>query len=204
MSAPSASDPHPTQGRSAAPRVAYQGQPGAFSHQACLAAVPDAVAIPFETFAEALEALAGRACELAMIPVENAIAGPVPEVAALLPAPGLSTIGEHLLQVRLQLLGVPGAQLGEVEVAMSHPMALAQCPRTLASLGIRAEAAYDTAGAAAEAARIGDPRRAAIASAVAGRIYGLHVLRADLQDEPGNLTRFLILARTAEDGLDET
>ncbi len=177
--------------------MAFQGVPGAFSHEACRAWRPDALAAPFRTFEQAFEAVRTGDCELGFLPVENSTAGPVPQVAALLPGSGLSVIEEVCWPVRLQLMAVPGAALHELRIACSHPMALAQCRITLGELGLEPQPAYDTAGAAADLARSGDHSRAAVASAAAAALYGLTILKADIQDRGDNVTRFLVLQRPA-------
>lgn len=176
-------------------RVAFQGLPGAFSHEACAASLPDAQPEPFRTFEETFAAVQAGACALGFVPVENSTAGPVPGVARLLPGCGLDILREVRWPVRLQLMAVPGVSLGDIRVAASHPMALAQCRIELSALGIEAEEAYDTAGAAADLAASKDPTRAAIAGAGAARLYGLSILKADIEDRGDNVTRFLVLQR---------
>lgn len=175
-------------------RAAFQGAPGAFSHEAVLALLPDHAPMPHASFAEVFAAVAAGACERAVVPVENSSAGPVPEVARLLPTSGLSVEAEAWRPIRLMLLGLPSATLADVRTAHSHPMALKQCRDALRALGLEPVEAYDTAGAAAELRAAGDLSRAAVASRTAGEIAGLALLREDLQDEPDNRTRFLVLA----------
>ena len=176
-------------------RAAFQGVPGAFSHEAAGALLPGCTPVPHRTFAEAFAAVEEGACDRAVIPVENSIAGPVPEVAALLPGCALEVEAEAWRPIRLALLVLPGTVLEELRTAHSHPMALKQCAGSLAQLGLRPVEAFDTAGAAAELAAAGDRSRAAVASRLAGAIAGLQVLREDLEDTPANRTRFLVLRR---------
>ena len=176
-------------------RAAYQGVPGAFSHEACRAKLPDYEPHPFDSFDAALEAVRSRACALAFLPVENSIAGPVPGVADRLPFTGLSVIAEHVWPIRLHLLAVPETRLDDLRLARSHPVALKQCARTLAALGLRPEPAFDTAGAARDLARSAERHVAVAASASAAALYGLAVLRQDIQDDPDNRTRFIVVAR---------
>ncbi len=176
-------------------RAAFQGVPGAFSHEAALALLPDHAPMPRASFDEVFAAVASGACERAVVPVENSSAGPVPEVARLLPACGLEVVAEAWRPIRLMLLGLPGAELAGLRTAHSHPMALKQCRAALRALGLEPVEAYDTAGAAAELRAAGDRSRAAVASRTAGEIAGLAVLREDLQDQSDNRTRFLVLAR---------
>ncbi|SNQ48075.1 Prephenate dehydratase [Frankia canadensis] len=175
-------------------RIAFQGERGANSHIACRDVYPDYEAVPYQTFDECFSALEDGAVDLAMIPVENSTAGRVADIHLLLPRPAVHIIGEYFLPVRHQLLGVPGGTLDDVKTVHSHPQALAQCREALRGLGLVPVAAADTAGAAREIAEAGDPARAAIASRLAADAYGLQVLRADLEDEEHNTTRFLILS----------
>jgi prephenate dehydratase len=179
------------------PRAAFQGAFGAFSHEACLACLPEAEPTPVHSFAEAFEAVRTGACAFAFLPEENAIAGPVPEVAALLPDCGLQVVSRHDWPIRMQLMAGEGASLVTVRTVASHPMALKQCGRFLAQHGLTPEEAFDTAGAAAELARRPDPTRAAAAPRIAADLYGLSILAEDIQDRRDNVTRFLVLARPA-------
>ncbi|CAJ63542.1 MULTISPECIES: prephenate dehydratase [Frankia] len=175
-------------------RIAFQGERGANSHIACRDVYPDYDAVPYQTFDECFGALEDGAVDLAMIPVENSTAGRVADIHHLLPRPAVHIIGEYFLPVRHQLLGIPGASLDDVKTVHSHPQALAQCRVALRELGLVAVAAADTAGSAREISEAGDPSRAAIASRLAAEAYGLQILRADLEDEEHNTTRFLILS----------
>ena len=176
-------------------RAAFQGVPGAFSHEACAALLPDHAPVPHATFAAVFAAVERGGAERAVVPVENSVAGPVPEVAALLPASPLVVEAEAWRPIRLALLGLPGATLAGLRTAHSHPMALKQCVRALAALGLAPVEAFDTAGAAAELAAAGDLSRAAVASRTAGEIAGLQVMQEGLEDAPDNRTRFLVLRR---------
>ena len=176
-------------------RAAFQGVPGAFSHEACAALLPDHSPVPHPTFAAVFAAVEDGEVDRAVVPVENSTAGPVPEVAALLPASALRVETEAWRPIRLALLVTPGATRDELRTAHSHPMALKQCVRSLAALGLQPVEAFDTAGAAAETAAAGDRSRAAVASRLAGAISGLQVLREGLEDLPDNRTRFLVLRR---------
>jgi prephenate dehydratase len=179
--------------------VAFQGAHGAFSHMACALACPELEPLPCNTFDEVFDAVEeGRACR-AMIPVENSQAGRVVDIHRLLPERSLHIIGEHFHAVHHQLLAVPGATLADVRIVRSHPQALAQCWRYLRSRGLEAHAASDTAGAAKEVAALGDPRIGAIASTMAGRIYGLECLDSNIEDARGNTTRFLLMSREPHD-----
>jgi prephenate dehydratase len=175
--------------------VAYQGVPGAFSYEACRAFLPGYEPVAYDTFDAAFAAVVSGVCAVGLIPVENSIAGPVPEVARLLPKSPLKVEGEHALPIRLQLMALPGARLKDILIASSHPVALAQCAHTLKHLGIEARPAFDTAGAARDLVRSGDRTRAAVASRTAADLYGLKIVRENVEDRPDNVTRFLMLRR---------
>jgi prephenate dehydratase len=176
-------------------RVAYQGAPGAFSHEACAALRPWDVAVAFDTFAEAIDAVARGDCDCALIPVENSVVGVVEPAASLVAASGLNVVSEVWRPIRLALLALPEARLSDIRTAESHPIALRQCSNTLAELGLTAVEAFDTAGAARAVADAGDRSRAAVAPSAAAEIYGLSILRNDLQDSADNRTRFVLLSR---------
>ena len=168
------------------PKIAFQGAPGAFSHEACRDYFPDHEPTPFADFEAALEAVKSRACALGMIPVENSTAGRVGEVHHLLPQSGLKIIGERFKPIRFQLMANPGVKIEDVRTVASMPIALGQCRRTLRQLGVRTEQAGDTAGAAKALAEHPDPTRAAVAPALAAEIYGLDILMRDIEDEAHN------------------
>lgn len=179
--------------------VAFQGEMGANSHIAINEVVPSATPLPCATFEDVFAAVACGAAPLAMIPIENSLAGRVSDIYHLLPVAGLSIIGEHFLPIRHQLLGVPGATLADLRTVESHVMALGQCRAAIRRLGLTPIVAADTAGSAREVADVGDLSRAAIASELAARTYGLTVLESNVEDADHNTTRFLLLAREAED-----
>lgn len=180
-------------------RISFQGLPGAYSDLACRTVYPDLTVLPCPTFEEAFQAVSEGASRLAMIPVENSVAGRVADVHFLLPDSGLHVVGEHFQPVRHCLLGIPGSTLEDLAKVHSHVQALGQCRSTLRQLGVKAVPAADTAGAAEMIAEHGDPSEGAIASALAAEIYGLDILVPDLQDEAHNTTRFLVLAREPQD-----
>ena len=175
--------------------IAFQGELGAFSHQACREVYPDREPLPCPTFEAALEAVRARTADLAMMPIENSLYGRVADLHHLLPTSGLYVVGEHFVPVRLQLLALPGVRLEEVAEAQSHTVALGQCRGFLKAHGIRAVTGGDTAGSAMHVAKGRDRTRAAIASRLAGEIYGLEVVAADIEDAVHNTTRFLVLSR---------
>ncbi len=177
-------------------RIAFQGELGANSHEACTAAFPDYEPVPHATFEEAFDAIKGGDCQLGMIPVENSIAGRVADVHHLLPSSGLRIVGERFKPIHFQLMANRGVKLEDIKTVASMPIALAQCRKTIRRLKLRTEAVGDTAGAAKALAEHPDPSRAAISPALAAEIYGLEILTRDIEDEHSNTTRFLIM--TAE------
>jgi prephenate dehydratase len=174
-------------------KIAFQGEPGANSDEACRAYFPDYEPAPYATFDDAFEAVKTGACALGMIPVENSIAGRVADVHHLLPSSGLRIVGERFKAIRFQLMANPGTRLEQVKTVVSMPIALGQCRRALRRLGVATEAAGDTAGAARALAARPDPTRAAIAPALAATLYGLEILLRDIEDEAHNTTRFLVM-----------
>jgi prephenate dehydratase len=177
-------------------KIAYQGEPGANSHIACVENFAGCEPLPCATFEDAFAALREGLAELAMIPIENSIAGRVADIHNLLPAANLHIIGETFLPIRFQLLALPGATLSDLRSVHSHVMALGQCRKIIRELGLKAVVAADTAGSAREVAETGDKTRASLATGLAGEIYGLKALRANVEDEAHNTTRFVILSRT--------
>jgi len=176
--------------------IAFQGQPGAYSDLACRGAFPDMRTLPCPSFEDTFQAVRSGAAQLAMIPIENSLAGRVADIHHLLPDSGLHIIGEHFQRVNHHLLGVKGAALGALETVTSHVQALSQCRETVRALGLKPVVHADTAGAAAEVAAKKDPGMAAIASSLAAEIYGLDILKADMEDKDHNTTRFVIMSRT--------
>ncbi len=181
--------------------IAYQGEPGSNSHIACRSAFPDWEAIPRPTFEGVLAAVEEGEAELAMIPVENSVAGRVADIHHLLPRSDLYIVGEHFERVRHQLLALPGAKLSDLRRVHSHTMALGQCRRVIQKLGLQPVPDADTAGAARMVAERGDPTEAAIASELAAEVYGLEIVKADIEDADHNTTRFLILSARPERAL---
>ena len=177
------------------PKVAFQGVPGAFSDEACRQFTPGYEPVPFETFEAAFEAVVSGVVERACLPVHNVTAGPVEPVVRLLPTSGLTTLSQHDLIVRQNLMVLPGVRLDEVREIASHPMALGQCRRFIEASGKIEVEAFDTAGAAQDLARSGQKSRAVIAARAAAELYGLEILAPDIQDDANNWTRFLVLTR---------
>ena len=169
-------------GMDKAKKISFQGAHGAYSDIACREVFPGLETVPCNTFEEAFAAVQNGAADLAMIPVDNTLAGRVADVHHLMPKSGLSIIGEHFLKVEHTLLGVKGAKIGDLKYVHSHLHALPQCRKIIKELGVKPVVHADTAGAAEEVAKKGDKEHAAVASSLAGEIYGLDVLRKDVQD----------------------
>ncbi len=176
-------------------RIAFQGEPGAYSHQACRQAHPDMEALPCATFEDTIEAVRRGDADLAMLPVENSTYGRVADIHHLLPESGLHIIAETFVRVHIALLAVPGTRLDEVERAMSHTVLLGQCRGFLSKHAIKPVTGADTAGSARHVAELGDPKLAALASELSGEIYGLDVLARKIEDRAHNTTRFLVMSR---------
>lgn len=175
--------------------IAFQGVPGAYSNLACRAAFPGMEALPCASFEDMFASVHDGAARLAMVPIENSVAGRVADIHHLLPESGLHIIGEHFQRVNHQLLGLKGAKLGDIKTASSHIQALSQCRNNLRALGIKPVVHADTAGAAAEIATKGDKSMAAIASTLAAETYGLEILKGDMEDAEHNTTRFVVMAK---------
>ena len=179
-------------------RIAFQGELGAYSHEACRQARPGMEAVPCRTFEDAIEACRSGEVDLAMLPVENSTYGRVADIHTLLPGSGLRIIDEAFVRVHISLLAVPGTKLAEVKRAMSHTVLLGQCRDFLKSHAISAVTGADTAGSAKAVAEKGEPALAALASELAGEIYGLDVLAHEIEDQSNNTTRFLVMSREAD------
>ncbi|MBW6507210.1 MAG: prephenate dehydratase [Rhodobacteraceae bacterium] len=176
-------------------RISFQGEPGAYSHQACREARPQMEAVPCATFEDAIEMVRKGEADLAMLPVENSTAGRVADIHHLMPESGLHIIEEAFVRVHINLLAVPGTRIEDVEAAMSHTVLLGQCRDFLRRHGLRGVTGADTAGSAKLVAERADPKIAALASELAGEIYGLDLLARHIEDREHNTTRFLIMAR---------
>ncbi|MDH5529528.1 MAG: prephenate dehydratase [Paracoccaceae bacterium] len=176
-------------------KIAFQGEPGAYSHEACRQAYPDMEAVACPTFEDTIETVRKGDADLAMLPVENSTYGRVADIHHLLPESGLHIIGETFVRVHINLLAVPGTPLEEVERAISHTVLLGQCRTFLRSHNLSPVTGADTAGSARHVAEMGDPKLAALASELAGEIYGLDLLARHVEDKSNNTTRFLVMSR---------
>ena len=174
--------------------IAFQGVPGAYSDLACRAAYPGMATLPCESFETAIDAVRDGRATLAMLPCENSLAGRVPDIHHMLPGSGLFVIGEKFQRVEHCLLAVKGATLATLKRAHSHPVALGQVRRILRDMGLTPVVQADTAGAAEMIAKMNSREDAAIASSLAAEIYGLEILKANVEDAAHNTTRFYVMA----------
>ncbi|MBP9184484.1 MAG: prephenate dehydratase [Fuscovulum sp.] len=179
-------------------RIAFQGEPGAYSHQACQQARPGFQVVPCQTFEDVVEMTRSGEVDLGMLAVENSTYGRVADVHSLLPKAGLHIVDEAFVRVHVNLLGVRGARVEDVTEAHGHVVILPQCAAFLKSHGIKGRVSSDNARAAREVAEAGDRSRAALASELAAEIYGLDVLARHIEDHKNNTTRFLVMSREAD------
>ena len=179
-------------------KIAIQGEPGAFSHEAALKLVPGAEIVPCALSAEVFAALDAGTADAAVIPIENSLAGSVLEHFDLLLKHDVQVVRETLVRIRHNLIALPGASLEQIERVFSHPVALAQCRRFFAEHpGMKAIGFYDTAGSVKQLRELGATSAAAIASEAAARCYGAQILERGIEDDPQNYTRFFLVHRTA-------
>ncbi len=179
-------------------RIAFQGEPGAYSHQACREYRPELEALPCATFEDTIEAVRKGDADLAMLPVENTTYGRVADIHRLLPASGLHIVDEAFVRVHISLMALPGVRIDDLDTVRAHLVLLPQCRDFLDRHGIRGEAAADSAGAAAALAASGARNVGALASDLAAEIYGLDILARHIEDHSHNTTRFLLMAREAD------
>jgi len=179
------------------PRVAFQGEHGAFSEEAALKLLgPEIELVPRKTFADLYASLDNDVADYLCAPVENTIAGVVQPSVDLLNASSLSVLDEVQIKIEQHLIGCPGAAFETIETVQSHPVALAQCSRFFETHPtLKSVIADDTAGSVAEVIRRGELQRAAIAGQRAADLYGATIIRKSIQDHSENYTRFLLLTR---------
>jgi prephenate dehydratase len=178
-------------------KISFQGRPGAYSDLACRKAYPGWETLPCPTFEAAIDAVREGTAELGMLPCENTLAGRVPDMHHLLPESGLYVIGEAFQRVEHCLLAPAGATLATLKRAHSHAVALGQVRNILREMKLEAVVEADTAGSAELVAKWNNPEDCAIASSLAGNLFGLKVLRANVEDAAHNTTRFYVMARQA-------
>ena len=179
-------------------RIAFQGEPGAYSHQACIEARPDLEPLPCATFEDVIEAVRNGDAAQAMLPVENSTYGRVADIHRLLPESGLHIVDEAFVRVHINLLALPGTRLEDVKEAYSHLVLLPQCGTFLREKHITGRVSPDNARAARDVAEWRDASKAALASELAGEIYGLDVLARHIEDHDRNTTRFLVMRETPD------
>jgi prephenate dehydratase len=177
-----------------AQRIAFQGELGAYSHEACVDARPDAEVLPCQTFEDVIEAVRDGRADLAMLPVENTTYGRVADIHRLLPESGLRIVNEAFVRVHISLMALPGVAIEDLEVVRAHPVLLPQAASFLRKYGIRGESSADSAGAAADIARTNARTTGALASDLAAKTYGLNILARHIEDHAHNTTRFLLMS----------
>ncbi len=175
-------------------KIAIQGELGSYSHEACCMARPEMEVLPCRTFEDAINAVNNGAADQAMLPVENSTYGRVADIHRLLPHSGLHIVDEAFVRVHINVLGLPGARLEDITEAYSHLVLLPQCASFLSTHGITGRVSPDNARAARDVAEQGNPNVAALASELAGEIYGLEVLARHIEDQGNNTTRFLTMS----------
>ncbi|MEE9314281.1 MAG: prephenate dehydratase [Rhizobiaceae bacterium] len=179
-------------------KIAFQGEPGANSDTACRNVYPNMEPFPCATFEDAFDALKAGTVELAMIPIENTLAGRVADIHQLLPNSGFQIIGEYFLPIHFQLMALPGVELADIETVYSHIHALGQCRAIIRDNGWKGVIAGDTAGAARMIADNKDRKAAALSPFLAAELYGMNILRENVEDADHNTTRFIVLSREPE------
>lgn len=179
-------------------RIAFQGEPGANSDTACRDVYPQMEPLPCATFEDAFAAVENGTADLAMIPIENTLAGRVADIHYLLPESRLHIVGEYFLPIHFQLMVPRGGTIEQIRSVHSHIHALGQCRKIIRDHGWKAMVAGDTAGAARIVAESGDPTMAALAPRLAAELYGLDILIENVEDADNNVTRFVILSNEAD------
>jgi prephenate dehydratase len=179
----------------AAKKIVFQGEPGANSDIACREAYPDYEPVACPTFEDCFAALTAGDAELGMIPIENSVAGRVADIHHLMPTAQLHIVAEWFLPIRNQLMAPKGASLKTIKTVQSHVMALGQCRNIIREFKLKPVVAADTAGSAREVAESKDTSRAAIGSRLAAEIYGLDILKENIEDESHSTTRFVVLSK---------
>ncbi|MDC0232504.1 prephenate dehydratase [Pelagibacteraceae bacterium] len=174
---------------------AFQGVSGAYSEQAGKNVFPDANSVPCATFEEMFACVRDSKADIALVPIENSQAGRVADTQRLIPDSDLNIIGEYFLEVRHNLLAIPGAKINDIKRIHSHEQGIAQCRNKIIKLNKEMVIAADTAGSAKKISELNKKEDAAIASALAAEIYNLEILEENFQDAEYNVTRFLIMSK---------
>ena len=180
-------------------RISFQGDFGANSDMASRDMFPDMEPLPCQTFEDAFLAVENGEADLAMIPIENTIAGRVADIHHLLPESRLHIVGEYFMPIRFQLMVLPGVERGEIRTVHSHIHALGQCRKIVRANGWKPVVAGDTAGAAKLVSEMGDRTMAALAPRLAADLYGLEIIAENVEDTENNVTRFVVLSRDPQD-----
>ncbi len=176
-------------------RISFQGEAGANSDTACRNMFPDMEPLPCPTFEDAFNAVESGVADLAMIPIENTLAGRVADIHYLLPLADMHIVGEYFLPIHFQLMVLPGVKREEIKTVHSHIHALGQCRNVIRSNGWKPVIAGDTAGAARLVADMKDRSMAALAPSLAAELYGLDILEENVEDSEDNVTRFVVLSK---------
>jgi len=178
-------------------RVAFQGEPGAYSEQAVFNYFGNVETLPCESFDVVFDSVTNDSCDAGLIPVENSLAGSIHQNYDLLLRHDLHIVGEYLLRVQHCLIALPGVKKEDIKKAISHPQALGQCAAYLRNLGIKPETVYDTAGSVKMLKASGERTTAAIASRRAAELHEMQILEEGIEDNAENYTRFLAISKTA-------
>ena len=178
-------------------KIAFQGEPGAYSEQAVFNYFGDVETLPCEVFDIVFDSVVSGASDAGLIPIENSLAGSIHQNYDLLLRHDLHIVGEYLLRVQHCLIALPDVTKSDLKKVISHPQALGQCAAYLRGLGVKTESVYDTAGSVKMLKESGDRELGAIASRRAAEIYGMQILEEGVEDNPENYTRFLAISNTA-------
>lgn len=179
-------------------RISFQGEPGANSDTACRNMFPAMDPLPCPTFEDAFNAVETGKAELAMIPIENTIAGRVADIHHLLPESKLHIVGEYFLPIHFQLMVLPGVKREEIKTVHSHIHALGQCRKYIRKNGWKPVIAGDTAGSAKMVSEVKDRTMASLAPALAAELYGLDIIEKNVEDTDSNVTRFVVLTKNKQ------
>ena len=179
-------------------KISFQGESGANSDTACRNVYPGMEPLPCPSFEDAFNAVESGKADLAMIPIENTIAGRVADIHHLLPESRLHIVGEYFLPIQFQLMALPGTRLEDIKAVYSHIHALGQCRKLIRRHRWKAVVAGDTAGAARIVSEEGNRSHAALAPRLAASLYGLDIIAENVDDTENNVTRFVVLSKTRD------
>jgi len=179
-------------------KVAFQGEKGAYSHLACLEVFPNADAIACSTFEETFQLAKDNSEYKIVIPIENSLAGRVADIHYLIPKYKLQIHAEHFQKVTHNLLGIKGSKIKDIKTVRSHSQAIGQCNKMISENKLKPIISADTAGSAKFISEKKDKTDSAIASELAAKIYSLEILKSNVEDESGNVTRFFIMGKDSK------